>query len=354
MKAFAVALSKSRSIPALLGLVLLSACTEQHAPKVANIVVGSNVALNNHALACEKPSDELNQVADSNGAVQNDIVAKVAHRKDCHDSGAFLANGQWRVLAINDKQLRIKMRGYLGEYWVSRAQVVPIESAAKPGSGATNTASLDGPVTLGEWRKSLETAFKQSSTEKPDDGVTKFFALVGSKTYAFGKYDAFNKIYLFTPQVTQLYGEFGPAVRSHVLVSEGRPPVIVVSPLYWARDEDGDLSMRKMAVLVDGELIFERTFQASDVKRGRFGAGVEESTNVVLSESELNSLRKITKDSHISIRLTGNEGYVNLKKRGPIDPVSHFRDSIIDSLSIYDSIKNATAGHMPDQPSSDT
>src|SRR5450830_30725 len=221
-------------------------------------------------------------------------------------------------------------------------------------TSVTNIAGGDSvlvaPVTVDEWRRSLGTAYEQSQVETHDEGVTTFIAMFPKKggVFAFGEHDVFKKMYLFKPASTQIDWNLGPNVRCYVLVLEGSSPVVVVSPMYWSRDDY--ISLRKLAILVDGELLFERVFQSSDVERGRYGVGVNDTANIVLFGDELHAFRKITKESKIAIRLSGDSAYVNLKKDG-IDPISSFRRSIIESLFIYDSIDRATAGHLPNQKS---
>lgn len=349
MKASTTALRRLGSIAALLLLTLVGACSKNDVPPpLANIATGDSVVLDKHALACKQPSNELGLIAASKGVARDDLVNRIGHREGCYDTAAFLVNGQWQVLAVNDSQLHIQMLGYPGEYWVSRAQVSLGAVHDATGLVVAKAVMPAAPVTVDEWRQSVGAAYEQTQVKKPGDGVTTFMAMFPKKggVGAFGEHDAFNKAYLFKPFATQLEWNLGPNVRCYVLVPEGAGPLIVVSPLYWGRD--GYLSLRKLAILVDGELLFEKAFQAADIKRGRYGVGVNETANIVLSGDELLPFRKITKESTIAIRLTGDMAYVNLKKDG-IDPIATFRNSIIDSLFIYDSIDRATAGHLPDQ-----
>lgn len=215
---------------------------------------------------------------------------------------------------------------------------VPIAAASVPKSK---------PATLDDWRRAMAAAYEESQVEKTEDGITDFIALFPKKggVLAFGKRDAFQKAYIFKPGSTQLHWDLGPNVRCFVVAPEGFPPYVIVSPQYWGRD--GYILLRKLAILVDGELLFEKSFQVTDVKRGRYGAGVNETANIALSGDELLPFRKITKDSTIAIRITGDREYINLKNAG-IKPIDSFKAAIIESLFIYDSIDRATAGHLPE------
>jgi hypothetical protein len=307
------------------------------------------VTLNKGALACKQPSDELDRIAIANEADQKVLFAKLSARDGCHDSSAFIRNDSWQVEETIGTQLGVKMRGYVGKYWVSLAQVSLLHSSSVSNTkGEKRTVSL-APVTVEEWRKSFSTAYEQSGTKKSDDGLTNFMAVFQKKVYAFGKYDAFAKTYVFTPMATQLYGDLTTNIRFHVLVGEGRLPVIALSPQYVNRDGEGILGIQKVAILVDDELVFEKEFNASDVKRTPLGAAVAESAYTVLSESEADSLRRVRKESQVVIRVTGREGYVNLKKQKSLDPIEWFKTSVMESLYIYDGINKATDGHMPEK-----
>lgn len=325
--------------------VLVVGCEKGVVASPKNISAGDTVVLAEHALACKQPSGELARVAASENGTREDLLAQIRHKDGCYDSSEFRVNDHWQVLAVNGTELHIQMRGYVGDYWVSQAQVVP---DAPHAAAAQVVAQTSMPVTLDEWRKSLKAAYEETQVKQSDDGKTTFMAMFPKKggVGAFGEHDAFNKAYIYKPFRTQLDWDLGPGVRSYVLVPDGGSPVVVISPLFWGRD--GYISLRKMAILVDGELLFEKDFEPSDVKRGRYGAGVNETADIILSGDALRPLRKITKESKIAIRLTGERAYVNLKKDG-IDPVGSFKDSIIESLFIYDSIERATAGHMPDR-----
>jgi hypothetical protein len=306
------------------------------------------VTLNKGALACKQPSSELDRIAAASETDKKVLLAKLSTGGDCHDSSAFVRNDSWQVEETIGTQLGVKMRGYVGKYWVSLAQVSLLQTPVSNANDAKRTVSL-APVTVEEWRKSFGAAYEQSDTKKTDDGLTNFTALFQKKVYASGKYDAFAKTYVFTPLTTEVYGDLTTNIRLHVVVGEGRVPVIALSPQYLNRDGEGILGMQKVAILVDDELVFEKEFNASDVKRTPLGAAVAESAYTVLSESEADSLRRVRKESQVVIRVTGREGYVNLKKQKSLDPIEWFKTSVMESLYIYDGINKATDGHMPEK-----
>jgi hypothetical protein len=208
------------------------------------------------------------------------------------------------------------------------------------------SAPTSKPATIDEWRQSIKFTYEESQVKKTEEGVTEFVGLFPKKggVFAFGKHDVFHKAYIFKPASTQMQWDLGPNVRCYVVVPEGMPPSIVISPQYWGKS--GYIFLNKLAILVDGELLFEKAFQFSDVKRGRYGVGVNETANIVLSGDALLPFRKITNASTVAIRLTGDREYVNLKNDG-VKPIDSFKDSIIESLFIYDSIHRATEGHLP-------
>jgi hypothetical protein len=350
MKVLANSLPKACGTAALLGLTLLGACTDKGSSNLANAPLGSSVVLNEGAIACEQPSNDLDRLASVKESDRKALIEKLSKQESCHDSSKFIRNGSWTVQETLGTQLGVKMKGYIGKYWVSRAEVKSID-ANNSASSAVNTAAVQTRgVTIDEWRKALTATYKPSSTKKEEDGITTFFASFEGSGHAFGKYDAFNKVYVFTPLASRLYGEFGLGsnIRCDILVMDGKPAGIILSPSYWSGEGEGLLSLRKVAVLLDGELLFERDFQPTDVMRKPSGVGMMEIANIVLTAAEIGEMRKINKESKIAIRLTGRDAYVNLKKDHGIDPIDSFRSSIIESLAVYDAINKGTAGHMPD------
>lgn len=111
-------------IQAVFSLCLIAGCAQHDRPNVAAIDIGSNVLLQDYALACTHPSEELNNVAKSNGKDLRDLYEKISRFQGCYEASLF-EQGQWKVLAKNDAQMLIKMQGHAGEYWVSTMHIKP-------------------------------------------------------------------------------------------------------------------------------------------------------------------------------------------------------------------------------------
>ena len=142
------------SIVIVFGLTQLSGCTKIGSPSLVQIPAGSTVTLNKGALACKQPSGELDRIATASETDKKVLLATLSTGGECHDSSAFIRNDSWQVEETIGTQLGVKMRGYVGKYWVSLAQVSLLQTPVSNANDAKKTVSL-APVTVEEWRKSL-------------------------------------------------------------------------------------------------------------------------------------------------------------------------------------------------------
>ena len=109
-------------------------------------------------------------------------------------------------------------------------------------------------------------------------------------------------------------------------------PGFVLRPKFLG---DSWLFMESIAILADGVVVFEK--QMSDVKRDTITRGrveVAETGGFVLTSSEIQAIRSMSDAKTVVIRLSGQKGYVTLKK----DQVKQVRDDLKTLLEIYDQL----------------
>lgn len=221
----------------------------------------------------------------------------------------------------------------------------PTNALEKPTSAPVHVATLD------EWKSALASTYDKDKVTDEGDGVTKFAALfhTGSdkkqRTFTFGTRDAFRKLTIFQPGLPM---NIVTSVKAYVSVRDGRAPVLFLAPYYWG--EGSWLFMNKIAVMADGDVIFERDLQDFKVERDTEGVGVAELCQFILTPEEIAALRKIQATSKVNVRLSGKKGYVNLENRSRrkgTSAVGEFQRDIIDAISVYDSINQAIQGHIP-------
>lgn len=201
--------------------------------------------------------------------------------------------------------------------------------------------------TAEDWNKALNSSYVETSFKDKGDGVSSFAACFEKvekrcNAFAFGSRDAFRKLRFFTGRYSQspLFGLW-PYVGSYVSLSDNSRPDIFLAPLFYSKG--GWLFMEKVSILLDNNVIFERDFSKEKVERNNDYHGVTESYDFIATESEIANLRKITADSKLLIRLTGQKGYFSISA----DNSKNFRDEIINTLNIFDFLNKSLDGHIP-------
>ncbi|WP_156136046.1 hypothetical protein [Delftia sp. ZNC0008] len=194
------------------------------------------------------------------------------------------------------------------------------------------------------WRSDLLKPFHVSGVETDDDGMTKYLACQSSSWtsegkckdgyFAFGKRDAFRKLDHLTPTWTRLDGISNSAsnVGIYIAAVECKPIEIILAPA--VHEKSGWLFMRRVSLLADGELAFERSFELHDVERDNDARLVHERADFVLKSQEIDQLRKYSSASQRVARLTGDKGYITIAK----EPLEHFNKDLANILMMYDDI----------------
>ncbi|MFZ6760998.1 hypothetical protein ACO0K9_27655 [Undibacterium sp. Ji50W] len=214
--------------------------------------------------------------------------------------------------------------------------------------------SMERPIpvhiaTMDEWTSALSSAYIESQTKDKGDGVTEFMAAFGTKenknfSIAFGERDGFRKLRIYKAGMPM---NIGTSVKTYVSVPDGKKPILFIAPYYWGRSW---LFMKKLSIMVDGNVIFEHDFELNTSNRRTEGVGVAESYDLVATEQDIDALRKIHPESKVLVRISGDKGYVNLigkNKRHEIDAIEDFQRDIVSAIVIYDEISKAIKGHIP-------
>ena len=200
--------------------------------------------------------------------------------------------------------------------------------------------------TIDEWNAALSSSYKQSQVKDQGDGITEFMATFGSQeksdfALSLGSRDAFRKLRIFQGGIPTI---FETCVKAYVSVIDGEKPVLLLRPYY--RGESW-LFMKKLALMVDGNVVLEHELELQSSDRRTHGGGVEESQDFILDSRDIEALRKITKASNVIIRITGDKGYVSLIEKKKESSIVLFKLEVISALRIYDAIDKAVKGHIP-------
>lgn len=192
-------------------------------------------------------------------------------------------------------------------------------AASSAASAPTQPTTVAVPLTKEQWLSRIESTYTKFARESDEgDGVTKFFACFGdldptSKKcpgeFASAKRDAFRKLRLYKPGFRNSF-TLTSYVHSYVSLPDGGRPQVVVAPYYFSKH--GWLFLHSVAFLADGEVVFEKEFAGSDVRRDNSEVGVEERADFIVTEGDLDHIRKIAAAKMLKIRMTGEKGYVSL------------------------------------------
>jgi len=245
-------------------------------------------------------------------------------------------------------------RTYMKNLIVTFICLLSIAGCSKNEPAKTPTAATEPPrpahiATMDEWTSAILSAYKENQTKNKGEGVTEFMAVFGSKenknfALAFGERDGFRKLRIYQAGLPM---KIGTSVKTYVSVPDGKTPILFIAPYYWGHSW---LFMKKLLIMVDGNIIFERDFELKTVNRGVEGVGVAESYDLAATEQDIDTLRKIRPESNVLIRISGDKGYVNLigkNKRKEIDAIEEFQRDIVSSILMYDAIGKAIEGHIP-------
>jgi len=239
------------------------------------------------------------------------------------------------------------------ETQVPAAASTPDHQTATP--PATPPTPPPAPITKADWDAALKATFKESLRKTDDDGNVDFLACFGAMDAASGKGvcasglgNPFTKMTTFKLPTSELRnlaektrrGGIRPYLDTYVTLIDCRRPTIVLSPYLEA---SGWLFLRRVAVMADGEIVLERSFDHNDVRRDNDSDGVTEQAYWVLSDGEVKALRAVPKAKQVIVRLMGDKGYVNLRKEW----TQRYIEDLPHVLLVYDVLGHALSGKLP-------
>lgn len=222
---------------------------------------------------------------------------------------------------------------------------------------AIDTQVAIAPVrvaTMEDWNASLGETLVEKSVEDKGNGVTSFLACFKSEGRVecatnFGRRDSFKKSRFFSAGLRASLDSLitAPYLQSFIALPDGELPVVVLRPVFTG---DSWIFMNKVAVMVDGQVVLDEDLDSLRVKRDTGLDYVDESYQFELEKNQIEALRKITKESKVIIRITGDSGYTTVDKTD----VDFFKQDIGNLLQIYDHLTATLKGHIPPVPSAPT
>jgi hypothetical protein len=200
-----------------------------------------------------------------------------------------------------------------------------------------------------DWNAALHSAYvdMDKAAYADSDGVRKFGAcfipLKEGKCVpneaAFGTRDAFRKLRFYAPGWSS-YRPLHSYLVTYISLKDYGMPSILMAPYLEQADW---LFMEKMAIMVDGEVILEQSFQPHTVERELVSGGITERVDFLLSNEQINALRKITADSKVVVRLEGKSKYMSLKAK----QIEYLPAELTKLIRFYDTLSSALKDKIP-------
>jgi hypothetical protein len=182
------------------------------------------------------------------------------------------------------------------------------------------------------------------------NGVKEFFACFDKAPpkcdlSAMGKRDGFRKIQFFNdPKLDWLdlaakYSD-KTSVSAYVSLRDCHMPSILLQPTFRAASW---LFVEQFGIMVDGVVVVERKFDGQQVNRENSHKEVSESTVLILTQQEIDALRKAQQAQQVLIRITGQKGYVGVDQ----ESTKGFLDGVSRLIRIHDSLAGSVSGIVP-------
>lgn len=192
--------------------------------------------------------------------------------------------------------------------------------------------------TRNDWVSTFESTFSMKKPTQDGEGITEYLACFqedsskrsGCSLFAFGRTDAFNKLSSLTTAHSRFadVADINTFVKVVVVAIECQSPKLVLMPRFNAKG--GWLFMDRVAILADGELALEHSFENHDVSRDNGYSWVSEKATWITDEKDMRGIQAILAAKKTIGRVSGSKGYVTIKK----DLQDGFIDDLRDAVSI--------------------
>lgn len=211
--------------------------------------------------------------------------------------------------------------------------------------------------TAADWKRNFTSTFKESEKKVDGDGMTSYYACFDQESESkkcaekYSSYrDGFKKVDYMTPVTTSFHGlgEINSLVNMYIAAIECRDAKAVLQPSF--NGDNGWLFMKKVAFMADGEVVFEKSADPSEVKRDNESRWVHEKWTFALSKDDEKSLMKFSESESRIIRLTGDKGYVTIKKSELDAFTKDIRQLIKNTNQINDAMKTDGGPNCTETP----
>lgn len=214
---------------------------------------------------------------------------------------------------------------------------------SKPAS-QVQPAVITPPPPGNSFRAVLARAYTETSTKDEGDGVVTFMATIPSvnapeRVAFFAKRDGFRKLTFFTSVDSTFARYSAPVVYAYLSVPDCKAPVFFVSPRTFRSRSSSWLFLNRVAVLADGELLLDQSLADFKPHREIFPGGLEETVDFPLEARQISDLRRLEHAKQVSVRITGDKGYVTLDAKA----IEHWRKDVAATIKAHDVVARIAA-----------
>jgi hypothetical protein len=196
-------------------------------------------------------------------------------------------------------------------------------------------AVVTPPPAGNSFKAFLSRTYTETSTKDEGDGVTTFVATIpnpgGPTDLFFAERDAFRKLTFFTSSISQFGKYERPALVMYVSVPDCKAPVFILRPRTFM---DHWFILNRVAILADDELLLDQPLANFKLNRETYPGGLEETVDVALTSKQIADLRRLATAKKVSVRITGQKGYVSL---GAV-AVASLKKDVPSSLRLFDAV----------------
>lgn len=219
------------------------------------------------------------------------------------------------------------------------------------GCGKQEDVKAEGPKpqqtekpkpTLAEWTKAAASTYSTKSLTDAGDGVKEFMACFSAQADGkcslpmVGKRDGFRKLTHFTPPKTEWNSGGDDAfIGAYIALPDCQKPIIFMKAAF--RSSTGWLFMNKASIMADSNVVIEQALE--NVSRDQPGppGWVAESASWIASGQQTEAMRKLASADVVLARITGDKGYLSVKKA----KVDDFRNDAGLVIAAADAINKA-------------
>ncbi|MDN7427783.1 hypothetical protein [Burkholderia sp. AU45388] len=116
----------------------------------------------------------------------------------------------------------------------------------------------------------------------------------------------------------------------YISVPDGKGPIFRIYPHYQGDDW---IFFDHLKVLADNEIVYEKEYSSSDMRRDAKSSRVYESTDYAAKDDDIAAMRKISSARSVTVRLSGRD------HRQDFEMSQGDRQRIARALSAYDSLQ---------------